>query len=60
MPETLTAHIRKYITLTGQEAAEVSLAIRQKVCAKKEILLREGQQCRELYFVSPGIRPGHV
>lgn len=54
MQENLISHIRKFIPLSGEEAEEISGRLQGKVCVKKEVLLKEGERCREMYFITNG------
>jgi len=54
MQENLIAHIRKFIPLTDEEAGKICGRTREKICTKKEILLKEGARCQEMYFIADG------
>jgi len=51
---TLIQHIRKFITIDEQEAAEIVSFVQPLTVNKKENLLREGEVCKANYFVVKG------
>lgn len=55
MSEIFKAHLDKFITITDEEFALILDYFEVKNFRKKEILLEEGQICRQNYFVLKGL-----
>ncbi|WP_214073823.1 Crp/Fnr family transcriptional regulator [Mucilaginibacter sp. dw_454] len=55
MYTALLDHIRKYVTLTDDEAALICAKLRLTSIKKKDFLLTPGKVCRGNYFVSEGL-----
>ncbi len=55
MYTNLLAHIRKYVTLTDDEADLICSKLKVTEVKKKEFLLASGKICRANYFVSKGL-----
>src|SRR5690242_468896 len=54
MSAALIQHIRKFITIDEQEAAEIATFVQPITVNKKGNLLREGEICKANYFVVKG------
>ncbi len=54
MHEQLLQHISRYTALTATETEQLLDCLKSGVTDKKEFLLREGQVCEAVYFVSSG------
>lgn len=52
--QVLLAHIRKFVSLSGEEAETLMKYVRPLEVKKKEMLLREGDICKEMLFVGKG------
>lgn len=50
----LVQHIRKFITLSDQEAAIALTYFEMETFKKKQLLLKEGQICNKQYFIIKG------
>ncbi|MES2425524.1 MAG: Crp/Fnr family transcriptional regulator [Bacteroidota bacterium] len=55
MHTVLLEHIRKYVTLTDDEASLISQKLKPTTIKKKEFLLLAGKVCKANYFVSRGL-----
>ena len=55
MSEIFKAHLDKFITITDEDFALILDYFEVKNFGKKEILLEEGQVCRQNYFVLKGL-----
>lgn len=55
MPDILKAHIAKFISLTGEDVAEVLPFFQSIHLKKKQNILSEGQVCKQHYFVEKGL-----
>lgn len=51
---TLFKNINKYISLTEDETAQLESLLVNRQVSRKELVLRQGQLCRKLYFVKSG------
>ena len=54
MYNSLIAHIRRFVPLTGEEENNLIAALRHKKLRKKEFLLKEQQVCPANHFVLKG------
>jgi CRP-like cAMP-binding protein len=54
MYSNLIQHIRRFVSLSDQEALLLQNHLKPVELKRKEFLLREGQVCRGLYFVEKG------
>lgn len=54
MHEILIQHIRKYVTLTDEEAVTLLPFLRIEEVPKKALLLKPGHTCQSHYFVTHG------
>jgi CRP/FNR family transcriptional regulator, anaerobic regulatory protein len=50
----LVAHIKNYISLSDKETEQISDYFTLSTYSKKDFLLREGDTCRQTYFVEKG------
>ena len=51
----ILANVAKHVALTGAEATRFTSVLRTIPVAKKEVLLTQGQVCKNIYFVNSGI-----
>jgi CRP/FNR family transcriptional regulator len=54
MYDNLLQHVHKFVPLTEAEAAQFMPYLQNRIVQKKEYLLKEGQVCDAVYFVSEG------
>lgn len=54
MYEYILANVARHITLTEDEKAYFLSLVRQKNLSRKELVLKEGQLCRDINFVQSG------
>lgn len=54
MHALILANVAKHIALTDEEAASFTSRLKSITVSKKDILLKEGQVCRNIYFVNSG------
>src|ERR1044071_2436636 len=50
----ILANVTKHIQLTEEEKSLFTQRLKSITVSKKEILLKEGQPCRNIYFVNSG------
>jgi len=55
MSETLLSTIQQHIPLSSRDAEVVASLFKKKTIAKGDLLLKEGEICRHLYFVEKGL-----
>ena len=55
MHDLILKNIARHISLTTQEAAYFISLLKQETIAKKELVLREGQLCKNIYFINSGL-----
>ena len=55
MTDNLIAHIKKFVSLTDTEIAEVAKVVKPIAIKRKQFLLEPGEICRSNYFVSKGV-----
>jgi CRP/FNR family transcriptional regulator len=55
MHTALLDHIRKYVTITDDEADLICTKLKASTLKKKDFLLKPGKVCRANYFVSKGL-----
>lgn len=48
-------HLKKYISLTTEDAEVLLTFVKDKTVSKKDFLLKKGQICTEHYFVDQGV-----
>lgn len=53
--ETFKKFINKYVTLTEKDWKLIAACFEKEVIKKDELILREGQICRHLYFLETGL-----
>ncbi|MCC8426833.1 Crp/Fnr family transcriptional regulator [Mucilaginibacter sp. UR6-11] len=51
----LLDHMRKYVTITDEEATLICTKLKASTLKKKDFLLQPGKVCRANYFVSKGL-----
>ena len=54
MNVSLTDHISRLVRIDDEKLQEIDSYFQNRVVAKKELLLREGEKCSEKFFVSSG------
>lgn len=55
MPEKLLAHIKRYVSLDGDDEALLRSHLKVVRLEKKDFLLKEGQVCRSNHFILEGL-----